>query len=531
MISDPGQRLMLAFQGFQELPDEFLRRFREIKPAGVTLFRSLNINHPGQLKHLTGVLQTAAKEIGIPPLLIALDQEGGQLMAVGEATQLPGNMALGAAGSAELAFQAGEVLGSELAAMGINVDYAPCVDVNLNPKNPVVGVRSFGEDPHQVSRLSAALVRGIQSQGVAATLKHFPGHGDTASDSHLGMAQVNHPIKELYRTDLPPFKAGIQAGAQLVMTAHLALPALTGRADLPATLSSQVLQGILREDLGFRGVTISDAMDMRAIRQGEWLAEDAAQAIAAGCDLLLGNSDSTDQLRLLQGVFQAIEKNLVTPVQFEAALGRISALKHWLEVNRRQVGLEVVNGRAHQLVANRIAQASITLVKNDDGLIPLKISDDKKIAVIVPQPQDLTPADTSSYSVPTLGKAIRAFHGNSEEFIFSQGAEGDEIETLLAKLTGADVVIVGTINAFSQPAQEVLVNRILAAGKPTIAVALRLPYDLSAFPQAATYLCTYSILEPSMIALAEVIFGLITPQGHLPVSIPGLASAGIGSGN
>lgn len=193
-----GQRLMLAFRGKDELSVEIREAIKKFKPAGITLFRSFNIDNPQQVKRLATLLQDAAREAGLPPLLIAVDQEGGQLMAIGNGTtQLPGNMALGAAGSADLSRRAGEVLGRELIAMGINVDYAPCCDVNLNPQNPVIGVRSFGEDPVMVAKMASAMVTGIQSAGVAAVSKHFPGHGDTASDSHAGLPVVPHTLDRL----------------------------------------------------------------------------------------------------------------------------------------------------------------------------------------------------------------------------------------------------------------------------------------------------------------------------------------------
>jgi beta-N-acetylhexosaminidase len=524
----PGQRLMLAFRGFQTPSPEFLHSMREIHPAGVTLFRPYNIDTPAQLKALTALLQSSAREMDLPLLLIALDQEGGQLMAVGGATPLPGNMALGAARSSELAFQAGQVLGSELAAMGVNVDYAPCVDVNTNPANPVVGVRSFGEEPVLVANLSAALLQGIQSQGVAATAKHFPGHGDTSSDSHLGMARVNHSMAELQSIDLPPFKIAIEAGVKMVMTGHLGVPALNGENDLPATLSKQVLQATLRKEMGFAGVIISDAMDMRAIRQGDLLVEDAARAVAAGCDLLLGTAASIDHQRLLQGISLALENQLLSEQEHSASLQRIQSLKHWLSAHTLHPPLEVVNSAEHRTVADRIAERSITLVKNEQGLIPLRVEDQQKIAVIVPQPRDLTPADTSSYLTPLLGQAVREIHSNTFELSVPLSPDANEIEGILLRLSDADVVIVGTINAASQPGQAELVKRIHHTGRPTLVAALRLPYDLVAFPEVSTYLCTYSILKPSMKALAKVLFGVNPPCGHLPVTIPGVAKAGFG---
>ena len=209
-----GQKLLLAFAGKDRPSKEIVQALDELHGGGITLFRSLNIDHPAQVRELTDQLQRLARALGLPPLLIATDQEGGQLMAIGNgATQLPGNMALGATGSTELARRAGQVLGRELAAMGVNVNYAPCVDVNLNPANPVVGLRSFGENPAEVARLGSAMVEGIQSQGVVATAKHFPGHGDTAVDSHHGLPVVPHSLERLNRVELPPFQACLADGS------------------------------------------------------------------------------------------------------------------------------------------------------------------------------------------------------------------------------------------------------------------------------------------------------------------------------
>src|SRR5512143_2853989 len=291
-----GQRLLLAFKGKDRIPEEFVEALRRYKPAGITLFRPFNVDTPAQVRRLTVMLQETARTIGLPPFLIAVDQEGGQLMAIGDGTtQLPGNMALGATGDSELARAAGEVLGTELRAMGINVNYAPCCDVNVNPRNPVIGIRSFGEDPQQVSRMAAAMVEGIQSRGVAASAKHFPGHGDTAGDSHHGLPTLSHDLDRLQRVELPPFKAAVAAGAKLVMTGHLALPAIDGADAPPATLSPGVLQGLLREQMGFQGVIVTDAMDMHAIPQGAALGQNAVRAVEAGADLLLVMSEPADQ--------------------------------------------------------------------------------------------------------------------------------------------------------------------------------------------------------------------------------------------
>ncbi len=521
-----GQKLLWSFVGKQDLPQEFLAAIRSQQVGGVTLFRALNVENPEQVLALTRLLQETARAAGEPPLIIAADQEGGQLMALGQGTtQLPGNLALGAAGSVELARQAGVVLGRELAAMGLNMNYAPCSDVNINPQNPVIGTRSFGEDPFMVARMSAAMIAGIQSVGVAATAKHFPGHGDTASDSHLGTPVVEHSIERIRQVELQPFKAAIQAGVRLVMSAHLAVPAFDHSSDLPATLSANVLQGLLREELGFDGVIVTDAMDMRAIQQGAALPLEAICAASAGIDLLLMTS-KLDQENVYASLLQAGRRGLLSQEQLMLSAGRILALKAWLSDHSENYSLEVVGCAAHRKIADEIAIRSITLVRDEAKNLPLRCSPEQRLAVVLPQPVDLTPADTSSYISPSLAKALRHYHERVDEFVVSHNPSHNEISALIAKLRVYDKIIIGTINAYAGTGQAKMVQAILEMELPTVVVALRMPYDLQAFPDAPTYLCTYSLLEPSMRALAQVLWGESRCTGRLPVSIPGLYSIG-----
>lgn len=526
-----GQRLLLAFHGKDRVPHEFLEALREYKPAGVTLFRSLNLENPSQVRELTAQLQAAAREIGLPRLLIGVDQEGGQLMAIGHGTtQLPGNMALGATMDPSLARRAGDVLGRELRAMGVNINYAPSCDVNINPQNPVIGIRSFGEDPQQVAAMSAAFVDGIQSCGVAATAKHFPGHGDTASDSHDGLPSVPHDLERLRQVEFPPFEAAIKTGVKLVMTAHLALPALDGPNAPPATLSRSILNGLLREKLGFQGVCITDAMDMHAITQGQALGANAVRAAAAGADLLLITSDPADQKCVFDSLKGALEAGRLNLADFNNSLERIGALREWIGQQAAAPELDVVGSSAHREIATEIARRSVTLVRNEAGLLPLRLGADARVAAVVPRPADLTPADTSSYVAPTLATALRAFHPSVDELIVSQSPSESEIAGVLERLRGYDLIVLGTLNAFAQPGQQALVSEALKTGIPTVVVAMRLPYDLMSFPEASSYVCTYSILEPSMQALAAGLFGVEKFEGRLPVSIPGLYPIGFRGG-
>ncbi len=377
-----GQKLMLGFDG-AELPPDFLATLGRQHVGGVTLFRALNISGPAQVRGLTDALQQAAAAAGQPALLIAVDQEGGQLVAIdGGTTLFPGNLALGACGSTELAYRAGQALGAELAALGINVNYAPICDVNVNPRNPVIGTRSFGEDPALVARLSAAMAQGMQAAGVAATAKHFPGHGDTPTDTHDGVVVVTHERERLRRVEFPPFAAAIAAGVRLVMTAHVALPAFDDGMPLPATLSPTLLRTVLRGELGFDGVIISDAMDMAAIGQGPALVIDALAATAAGVDLLLLKSNTLQQ-SVYAGMVQAAQRRLLAPAEVMASAARVLALKRWL-ADRPRPPLDVVGSAEHQALAAEIAARSVTLVRDDARRLPLRLRPDGRIAVIVP---------------------------------------------------------------------------------------------------------------------------------------------------
>ena len=519
-IKDIGQRLLFAFSGKNELPDEILGAIKEFKPAGFTLFRSMNIDSAHQVRQLVKMLQEKADELQIPPFLIGVDQEGGQLMAVGDGTPLPGNMALGATGDPELAYQAGKVIGTEMSALGVNVVYAPCADVNNNPFNPVVGTRSFGDDPVLVSEMTKRLIQGIQSCGVAATVKHFPGHGDTITDSHHKLGIVSHSIERLRRVELPPFIEAIQAEVRMLMTAHLGIESIDGQNPPPATLSKSVVRGLLREKLGFEGVVVTDAMNMLAIQQGEALRGEAVKAAKAGVDLVMITDDPLDQRRAYEGLLSAFKSGELSSSDMEVPLERIAKLKSWIDKNFIQHDLGVIRAPIHMDIARTIAEKSITMVRNQSNLIPIKTSSYQRIAVIVPMPQDLTPADTSSYIKPTLADSICQFHPKADEILVPMEPSKEEIDQISNRIRDYDLLIVGTINAYVLKQQEVLVNQILQSGSPTILVAMRLPYDAAFFPHASTTLCTYGILEPSMDAAARVIFGKIPANGNLPVKFP-----------
>ena len=314
-------------------------------------------------------------------------------------------MALGATGDDGLAERVAGAMARELLALGVNVDYVPVCDVASNPANPALGIRSFGDDPEAVGRLAAATVRGLQGNGVAGSAKHFPGAGDTASDPAPRPADGARGRTPSWPSgSCVPFRAAIAAGVRMVMTGHLALPGLAD--DLPTSLSPAVLRDLLRGQLRFDGVTVTDAMDMRALAQGSAQIVDAIAALRAGEDLLLGTADAAAIRRLEEGIAQAQRRGLIDPDDDAAATRRLDELRRWLD-GREQPPLDVVGCAEHQALAAELARRSITLVRNDDGLLPLRPAADARVAVVQSMPADLTPADTSSMVPPTLASALR----------------------------------------------------------------------------------------------------------------------------
>ncbi len=509
-----GQKLMWSFNGRTPPPD-FLAALAAGKVGGVTLFRSLNLDQPAQVRELTAALQRAAREAAQPPLLIGVDQEGGTLLAVPGTTRFPGNLALGATRSTELAQRAGFALGRELAALGINTDYAPVCDVINNPQNPVVGPRSFGADPQLVAQLAAAMLQGLQAAGVAASAKHFPGHGDSSTDSHHVMDVLPHDEARLRAIEFVPFQAAIRAGAKLIMTAHVALPNFDDGYRRPATLSPRILKQLLRDELKFDGVVISDAMDMQAVQQGPLHVVEMVAGAQAGLDLLLLTS-FVDQPVIYEALLLAARHGLLREAELRASAQRAATLKQWA-TQQTPPDLDVIGCAEHVALAHEIAERSITLVRDDARQLPLHPAAHEPIAVVVPQPKDLTPADTSSYDKPALAEAIRTYHDRVTEFVMPIDPTEAEVAALVDRLADVDRVIVGTINAYQQRGQAALVNALLDRGKAIIAIALRMPYDVGTYPRVPTCLCTYSLQPAALHAVAKALWGQLSCTGQLPV--------------
>lgn len=530
-------RVMLAFEG-DVLPARIAERLAAAPAAGMTLFRYLNVRSPGQVLELTSAFQRAgaaapnaapADPLGPSPMLVAADQEGGQFLALGEGpTAFAGNMALGAVDDEGLTERVGLAIGTEARAMGVNVVYAPVLDLATNPANPALGIRSFGDLPVAVARHGVAMVWGLQGAGVAATVKHAPGIGHISTDTHHGLAVVDAARDTLEAREFVPFRAAFAAGARLAMSGHGAVPAVSGRDDLPATLSRAVMTDLLRRDLRFEGVTISDALDMRALPQGPAQVLDVIAAVRAGVDLLLASADAVALTRIEATLVRAVALELLDPAEVAATERRVAALRAWLGSTGPAPDLSVVGCAEHRALAAELASRSITLVRDPRGVLPLlgrdrdTDPDRGPLLAIMPRPADLTPADTSSSVAPGLAAALRRYHDEVEEIIVDQAPDSDSIAGVRDRAAQARAVVIGTIDGHRQPAQLDLVEAIAATGTPTIAVAMRGPWDVAAYPPTVAALATYSILPAPMAALAAVLAGEADAPGGLPVAITDL---------
>jgi beta-N-acetylhexosaminidase len=531
-------RLMLAFNG-TTVPAWLRARLSSAPVAGITLFRARNVRSPRQLRRLTTGLQAAASaragSDGLP-LLIAADQEGGQFLALGDGwTPFAGPMAIGAAGDAELAERIGAAIGRELRATGVNVAYAPVLDVGT-PGNPSLGIRSFSDDPAAVARLGTAWLAGVQSAGVAATGKHFPGAGSTGVDTHHALAVAERTRADVEAEELVPFRHAIASGVRLVMSGHFAAPGLTGSRTLPSTLSRRVMGELLRDELGFDGVSITDALDMGALAQGASQAVDVLAALEAGVDLLLATADRVAQRRIESTLLRASAVELLDTERSRRSAARVAALRRWVG-GFDDPGLDVVGSAEHAALARELAARSLTLVRDAGSLLPLRLAPEARVLAIMPAPRDLTPADTSSFVTPTLAAALRVHHPRVDEVVTEHPPTSAEIASLRERASGYDVVVAGTISATAGSTQAELVRALASTGVPLVTVALRTPWDLAAYPEAGTHACTYSILRESMDALAAALFGRAAGgalgvgsafPGRLPVRIAGIAERGDG---
>ncbi len=429
---------------------------------------------------------------------------------IGEpATQFPGAMPLGAARDAEAAARAAEIAGVELRAMGLNQNFAPDADVNVNPANPVIGVRSFSSDPALAAELTAAQVTGYQEGGVAAAAKHFPGHGDTDVDSHVGLPVITHDETEWAQIDAPPFEAAIAAGVDMIMTAHLQFPALDESLK-PATLSEPILTGLLRDRLGFTGVVVTDSLEMEGVRSEFGDEHVPVMALLAGADLLLMPPD----FRLARdAVLAAVESGELTEERVDASVRRLLELKHRRGIVADAMTdagavFDVVGTDEHRAAADDIADRALTLLVND-GVLPIA-ADGASVLV----------TGWGENTTAVVAEALNGFGARAEALPTGEEPDAAAVASAVAAAEGKDLVVVTTLGVTAGSPQIGLVESLVDTGVPVLAAAVGTPYDIAHLAGVDAYAATYSYTDGALRSLAAAVVGEIAPQGRLPVDVP-----------
>lgn len=535
---------------------------------GAVIYFAQNLTDTNQAFHLTMDIQAAAAENDGIPLMICSDQEGGSVYRLASGTALPGNMALSATGNTEYARQAGDIIASELMALGINTALAPVVDVNSNANNPIIGLRSFGDDPESVGKMASAVIEGMAKHNLISCAKHFPGHGDTATDSHYGLPIVDKTKEDLQRCELIPFKTAISQGVDMIMTAHILYPSLeddkalsekTGQEEmLPSSMSDDIVTGLLKGELGFGGIVVTDAMNMAGIVD-YWTPEQAViTAIAAGVDMIcmpcsVHNPEQIKELdRIIEAVITAVEDGSIPMQRIDDAVTRILTVKKdrgvldWkaADYSLRKAN-HTVGSSDHRKTEQKIASAAVTLIQNKNNTLPLKLTSGSRVLMMVPYNNE-------------KAQMILGWNRAAQAGLIPDGAEVQVVrfnaettpETYQEQIDWANIIIFNSeVSSASQMngghwVSAYLLNTISQAeqsGKITVVQSVDKPYDVQSYPQAdavlAVYGCKGSSLDPTealiggvtdsdkaygpnIVAGIEVILGGTPPAGRLPVAIP-----------
>nr|WP_223067124.1 beta-N-acetylhexosaminidase [Paenibacillus caui] len=518
-----GQMLLCGFEG-TEITEEMSRLIEEY-PIGGVIYFARNVHSVRQIGKLSSDLQSAAKAAGQLPLWISIDQEGGMVARITEGIALmPGAMAVAAAGSVQDAYESAWISGRELRALGINLNFAPVLDVNNNPQNPVIGVRSYGESPKQAADFGSAVIRGLQNAGVAATAKHFPGHGDTDVDSHLDLPTISHDRERMEQIELVPFKRAIEEGVDAIMSAHIYFPALE-QEKLPVTLSRSVLTGLLREELGYEGIITTDCMEMNAIAEHYGTVEAAVMAVEAGADMVLISHRRDRQQGAFEALEQAVREGRISEERIDASVRR---LLHYKE-NRglfaggpaeTEQALREVGSESHRKVAQRISERSITLVKDEGGVLPLRLAPTLAITIAA-EVATLVDETLKPDGVRSLGASLAALGLEAVDYAVPASQVSACAEELLQKAAAPEVeqIVIATYNARFSPEQIALVQGLHKLNKPLAVVSLRSPYDLLSFPEIGTYIAAYESRPLALESTAKALLGKIPFTGSLPVSL------------
>ncbi len=505
-----GQHFMAGFDGW-ELTPELERYLAEYKIGNIILFKR-NVRDNGQLRRLCADIQRCVLANTGRGALIAIDQEGGSVVRLGEdAVNVPGAMAVAAAGGPELAREAGRMTGRQLRALGVNFDFAPVMDVNCDPANPVIGVRSYGDTPEQVSAYGAEMLLGLQEEGVLACAKHFPGHGDTNTDSHVGLPRVAKPARMLERTELPPFARAVEAGVAGIMTAHALFPALEPD-EIPATMSRRIITGLLREKLGYDGLVTTDCMEMAAIAAYYGTARGAVAALQAGADLVLVSHTPDAAKEAICAAEAAVREGRIDREALRTSTERLLRVKETYRIGAEPPEYDNAQDMA---AAEEMLRRSLAGYRLPGGSLP-----DVGPCPLFASGYSYRNAIVNNEQAQKLSFAERmAACLGGDSLPLGQAPSDEEIEALFAAAERHSALVLGSFNGHLKERQRVLLGRLDRVKVPVLVVAFGLPYDLSDTPAGVAGLAAWEYTERSIEAVRAVLTGERRAAGRIPVRL------------
>lgn len=577
-----GQMLMLEFRNWEdengelkevtELNDDIKNAISKYKIGGVILFAE-NVRDTEQTTKLTHNIQKAAIESGLDPLLISIDQEGGIVVRLGTGTSLPGNMALGASRDKKLAYEYGKIIAEEIKALGINVNLAPVMDTNNNPNNPVIGLRSISSDPNLVGELGSEVVKGLQDNGVSAAIKHFPGHGDTATDSHLGLPVVDKSYEEVKNLELIPFDKAAKEGVDMIMTAHISYPQLEkdtviSQKDgsvigIPATLSDDIITGIIRKKMNYDGIVITDAMKMQAIADHFGEEEAVIMAIRAGVDiplmpaLLQKNEDLLKLDSIINRIKGEIELGNISENQLNNSVYRILDLKYRRGIldldqynkpieEKIENALKVVGNKEHFEKQREITDKAITVTKNINNALPMYPKKGEKVLIYTPYENEVPGFNYGFEKLQEEGVIDK--DAKLDVFTFQnykdKSKEAEEILKNYAKEYDYIIAVseIGRANQLSKndwlaEIPDMLTTFAKENNKKSAIISIGKPYDLDRYKNSDAHILAYGskgmdptekgkdpvkTFGPNIPYSLDVVFGKVSSKGKLPVDVPEL---------
>ena len=577
-----GQMLMLEFRNWEdengelkevtELNDDIKNAISKYKIGGVILFAE-NVRDTEQTTKLTHNIQKAAIESGLDPLLISIDQEGGIVVRLGTGTSLPGNMALGASRDKKLAYEYGKIIAEEIKALGINVNLAPVMDTNNNPNNPVIGLRSISSDPKLVGELGSEVVKGLQDNGVSAAIKHFPGHGDTATDSHLGLPVVDKSYEEVKNLELIPFDKAAKEGVDMIMTAHISYPQLEkdtviSQKDgsvigIPATLSDDIITGIIRKKMNYDGIVITDAMKMQAIADHFGEEEAVIMAIRAGVDiplmpaLLQKNEDLLKLDSIINRIKSEIELGNISENQLNNSVYRILDLKYRRGIldldqynkpieEKIENALKVVGNKEHFEKQREITDKAITVTKNINNALPMYPKKGEKVLIYTPYENEVPGFNYGFEKLQEEGVIDK--DAKLDVFTFQnykdKSKEAEEILKNYAKEYDYIIAVseIGRANQLSKndwlaEIPDMLTTFAKENNKKSAIISIGKPYDLDRYKNSDAHILAYGskgmdptekgkdpvkTFGPNIPYSLDVVFGKVSSKGKLPVDVPEL---------